>query len=72
MAQVTACSFLGTQSRIMLNLSGTRLEALVPPATARTLAPGDQIGVTLPQDALWVLPPNQLADQSPSAGNSTA
>ena len=76
LAKVTEISFLGTQSRITLDLSGTRLEALASPEAARTLTPGDQTGVTLPPEALWVLPPKQLADQRsdqpPSPDSSTA
>jgi ABC-type Fe3+/spermidine/putrescine transport system ATPase subunit len=72
LAKVVECSFLGTQSRITLDLSGTMLEALALPETVRTLTPGDLIGVTLPQDALWVLPRNQCADQPPAPDSSTA
>lgn len=55
-AQVMERTFLGTQSRIALDLSGHRLEALVAPDAARGIAPGDRVAVTLPVDALWVMP----------------
>jgi ABC-type Fe3+/spermidine/putrescine transport system ATPase subunit len=67
-ATVQDCCFLGTQSRITLDLSGTILQALASPEVVRTLTPGDKVGVTLPPEALWVLPPNQ--PHSPD--NSTA
>lgn len=65
---VMECSFLGTQSRVTLDLSGTRLVALTAPEAARPLAPGQEIDVTLPQEALWVLP----QDQSLSPDSNTA
>ena len=71
-ATVQDCSFLGTQSRITLDLSGTRLEALASPEAVRTLIPGTLIGVTLPPEALWVLPPDLAPHQPQSPGNSTA
>lgn len=55
-ARVTERTFLGTQTRITLDLSGHRLEALVAPDAARGVAPGDRVAVTLPVDALWVMP----------------
>ena len=55
-ALVRGCTFLGTQTRIDLDLSGTALQALVAPDSAAGLAPGQGIGVTLPTQALWVLP----------------
>lgn len=55
-ATVVGCTFLGTQSRIDLDLAGTRLQALGTPETLRALAPGQGVGVTLPTAALWVLP----------------
>lgn len=55
-ARVTERTFLGTQTRITLDLSGQRLEALVAPDAARGVAPGDRVAVTFPVDALWVMP----------------
>jgi ABC-type Fe3+/spermidine/putrescine transport system ATPase subunit len=68
-ATVADNSFLGTQSRVGVTIAGIRLEALVAPETARPMAPGASVGVTLPPEALWVLPPDQ-AGVSPD--NSTA
>jgi ABC-type sugar transport system ATPase subunit len=55
-AQVQACTFLGTQSRVDLDLSGTLLQALVAPEYARSLTQGQSLGVILPPAALWVVP----------------
>ena len=54
---VTGLNFLGTQTRLHLTHGDVRLQALIPPADAAALHPGQQITVTLPQTALWVLPP---------------
>ena len=59
-ARVLSCSFLGPQSRIELDLSGTRLVALAAPDMARGLTPGQSIGVSLPTSALWLLPETPL------------
>ena len=48
--------FLGTQTRLMFEAGGTTLEAVVTPAAAEGLTPGDEVTVRLPADALWVLP----------------
>lgn len=55
-AQVTALTFLGTQTRVDLSVDGIALQALAPPDAARTLGPGDRITVALPPEALWLLP----------------
>ncbi|MBA3908891.1 MAG: ABC transporter ATP-binding protein [Rhodobacter sp.] len=55
-ARLVSCTFLGTQTRIELDLAGTRLQALTTPEALRGLAPGQEVGVTLPTAALWVLP----------------
>jgi len=55
-ATVLGCSFLGTQTRIDLDLDGTQLQALTQPELARELAPGQSVRVTLPTNALWWLP----------------
>ncbi|WP_136645002.1 ABC transporter ATP-binding protein [Tabrizicola sp. YIM 78059] len=54
--QVLERTFLGSQTRLTMVLAGQRLEALVAPDTARHFAPGDPIQVSLPVDALWVIP----------------
>jgi len=55
-ARVVTRNFLGTQSRVELDLGGIRLVALVAPEAARGLADGQTVGVTLPQSALWMVP----------------
>jgi ABC-type Fe3+/spermidine/putrescine transport system ATPase subunit len=55
-ARIQAVTFLGTQTRVRLLVDGTDLEALIPPDQARGLTAGDTICVTLPPDALWLLP----------------
>lgn len=55
-ARVQGCTFLGTQSRVDLDLNGIALQALVAPEYARSLAHGQTLGVTLPPAALWVVP----------------
>ena len=54
-ARVTDCTFLGTQTRIGLELAGTRVEAIGLPDAVAGLSAGDMVGVTLPATALWVL-----------------
>lgn len=55
-ATLRSCSFLGTQSRVDLDVGGTPLQALTSPDTARSLTPGQRLGITLPPSALWVVP----------------
>jgi ABC-type Fe3+/spermidine/putrescine transport system ATPase subunit len=56
-ARVLAISFLGTQTRIDLSVNGVALHALTSPDQGRSLAVGEDITVSLPSEALWVLPP---------------
>lgn len=56
-ARVVAVAFLGSLTRIDLDVQGQQLRALVTPDTARTLVPGTQVQISLPPEALWVLPP---------------
>lgn len=56
-ARLTALTFLGTQTRVELSLGGLTLQALTSPDSARGLSVGDDITVSLPPDALWLLPP---------------
>ena len=56
-ARVTAVTFLGTQTRVALDIEGIALQALIPPDAGRALTPGDRITVALPPEALWLLPP---------------
>ena len=55
-ARVTALTFLGTQTRVDLSVNGTALSALTTPFAAQGLSPGDEITLSLPPDALWLLP----------------
>jgi ABC-type Fe3+/spermidine/putrescine transport system ATPase subunit len=55
-AQVEAITFLGTQTRVVLAVSGVLLQALVAPDQAAALTPGSQVTVSLPTEALWLLP----------------
>jgi putative spermidine/putrescine transport system ATP-binding protein len=55
-AQVLALTFLGTQTRVELSVSGTLLQAITSPDAARGLRPGEEITVSFPSDALWLLP----------------
>ena len=56
-ARVTAVTFLGTQTRVALDIECIALQALIPPDAGRALTPGDRITVALPPEALWLLPP---------------
>ena len=56
MGRVEAITFLGSQSRLRLNVAGEVLVALCPPAAAAPLTPGAPLAVDLPPEALWVLP----------------
>lgn len=64
-AVVRAVAFLGTQSRVSLDLGGTRLEALVAPDQAARLSVGQALGVTFPAAALWVIPEAGSDGQQP-------
>lgn len=55
--QITAITFLGTQSRVDLSVAGHPLQALVSPEVARTFKAGETVPVSLPAEALWLLPP---------------
>lgn len=56
-ARIATLTFLGTQTRVGLALGDTLLQALVAPDTARTLKLQDEITISLPPQALWLLPP---------------
>jgi ABC-type Fe3+/spermidine/putrescine transport system ATPase subunit len=55
-ARVSDVTFLGTQTRVGLSLSGLRLQALTSPDAGLTLTEGGEITISLPPDALWLLP----------------
>jgi ABC-type Fe3+/spermidine/putrescine transport system ATPase subunit len=56
-ARVAARTFLGTQTRVSLAVGETILQALVAPDAARDLAEGTTVTISLPPEALWLLPP---------------
>jgi ABC-type Fe3+/spermidine/putrescine transport system ATPase subunit len=55
-ARVLSSAFLGTQARITLQIGKATLEALTTPDALPDLAPGTEIPVSLPAEALWVIP----------------
>jgi putative spermidine/putrescine transport system ATP-binding protein len=55
-ARVKAVTFLGTQTRTTLSVSGLDLQALTTPDQAAALHPGMETEISLPLDALWLLP----------------
>lgn len=55
-ARIDAVTFLGTQTRVDLSLAGVALQALTNPDTARGLCPGTETPISLPPEALWLLP----------------
>lgn len=68
-ARVLGCSFLGSQSRITLSLGGVSFQVLTDPATASALLPGQTVGVTLPTEALWLVPDRASADRTLTGKN---
>ena len=57
-ARVTALTFLGSQTRVELEVEGVTLQSLTSPDATRSLQPGTRITVALPPEALWLLPPD--------------
>jgi ABC-type Fe3+/spermidine/putrescine transport system ATPase subunit len=55
-ATIRSSVFLGTQTRITLQVAGLTLEALAAPDDLPDPSPGAEIPVSLPADALWVIP----------------
>lgn len=55
-ARVETITFLGTQSRLGLSVAGQDLQMLTAPDAAATLAVGTDIAISLPPEALWLLP----------------
>jgi ABC-type Fe3+/spermidine/putrescine transport system ATPase subunit len=55
-ARVRGTCFLGTQTRVDLDVAGQPLAALVAPDVARNLVAGQDVTVSLPTDALWLVP----------------
>lgn len=56
-ATVSDLTFLGTQTRVALEVAGLPLQAFAPPDAVRGLQPGDRITIALPPGTLWLLPP---------------
>ena len=54
--RVAGITFLGTQTRIDLTINGVTLQALTSPDAASALQTGAGVTVSLPPDALWLLP----------------
>lgn len=57
MARITALTFLGTQTRVEVEIAGVSLQALTTPDLAAPLQVGQDMPVSLPPEALWLLPP---------------
>ena len=55
-ARVGALDFLGSLTRVALDVEGMPLQALVTPDTAQRLTAGSLVPVSLPPEALWILP----------------
>ncbi|WP_374434811.1 ABC transporter ATP-binding protein [Tabrizicola sp.] len=55
-ALVQSVTFLGTQTRVLVRIGDTVLQALTVPDAAVALVPGAEITVSLPPEALWLLP----------------
>ena len=55
---MTALTFLGSQTRVELEVEGVTLQSLTSPDATRSLQPGTRITVALPPEALWLLPPD--------------
>jgi putative spermidine/putrescine transport system ATP-binding protein len=56
-ARITALTFLGTQTRVEISVAGQTLQALTTPDQTAALQVGQDIAVSLPPEALWLLPP---------------
>ena len=54
-AVVSEVNYLGTQTRLRLDVNGHQIQALANPAHVASLGPGDQIVIRIPESALWVL-----------------
>lgn len=55
-ARVVAVTFLGTQSRVELAVGDVGLQVLCAPETARGIDVGATLPISLPHEALWLLP----------------
>jgi ABC-type Fe3+/spermidine/putrescine transport system ATPase subunit len=66
-ARVCSTTFLGTQARIMLQTAGQTLEVLTAPDTLQHLATGAEVFISLPADALWIIPDDGKTPGQPRA-----
>jgi ABC-type Fe3+/spermidine/putrescine transport system ATPase subunit len=55
-AEVQSTAFLGAQGRVTLRIGEVTLEALTAPDALAALVPGSGVAVSLPAEALWVIP----------------
>lgn len=55
-ATLISRTYLGSQSRLILQAGDVQLEAILNPTDAAGLSVGSALPITLPPDALWVLP----------------
>lgn len=53
---IQSATFLGTQTRVMVQIGEVVLQALTVPDAAAMLVTGAEITVSLPPEALWLLP----------------
>lgn len=54
-AAVAGRVFLGTQTRLRLQVGAASLEAVLPPDMVEGIGPGDTVMVNLPPSSLWVM-----------------
>ncbi len=55
MARVVERTFLGTHTRLGLSVNGVVIEAVLSPDLVEQIGAGDELRITLPRKALWVL-----------------
>jgi ABC-type Fe3+/spermidine/putrescine transport system ATPase subunit len=55
-AMVTDRIYMGTQTRLKLQVGEVALEAVVSPDLAEGITQGQEVGIHLPPQALWVMP----------------
>jgi ABC-type Fe3+/spermidine/putrescine transport system ATPase subunit len=56
-AAVTGRVYLGTQTRLVLQVGTAAVEAVFAPDLVRSVQPGDRLAVNVPRESLWVMPP---------------
>jgi hypothetical protein len=55
-ARLIAVEFLGSLTRVDLDVEGVTIQALVTPDTAHGLSAGSRVPVSLPPEFIWVQP----------------